>query len=47
MGADSVVVSAPLLDEDLRLAERVKDLTVEQFVPEACVEALDVAVLPG
>jgi hypothetical protein len=34
------------LDDDLVLAERVEDFAVEQLVPKARVEALDVAILP-
>lgn len=32
--ADGVVVDAPLIDDDLGLLDRVKDLAVEQYVPE-------------
>lgn len=46
MGAHRVVVAAPLLDQDLRLPDRIEDLAVEQLVAESSVEALDVAVLP-
>jgi hypothetical protein len=44
---DGLVVTAPLLDEDLCLAQRVEDLAVEVFIPEPRIEALDVAVFPG
>ncbi len=44
--SDSIVVTTPLLDEDLGLAQAVEDLTVQKFVPEPCVEALAAAVLP-
>ena len=37
---------APTLDEDLSLTERIENLTVQQLVSEAGIEALDVAVLP-
>ena len=47
MGPDGVVVTTPALDDDLRLAQGVEDLAIEQLVPEAGIEALDVAVLPG
>ena len=43
----SVVVSAPLFDQDLCFPERIEDLPVEQLVPEAGIEALDIGVLPG
>ncbi len=38
MWADGVVVAAPLLDQDLCLAEREEDLAVEQLVAEPGVE---------
>ncbi len=47
MRALCVVVPPPLLDDDLCFSQRIEDFPVEKFVPEACVEALDVAVLPG
>ena len=34
-------------NDDLRLAERVEDLAVEEFVAKTRVESLDVTVLPG
>ena len=40
-------MSAPLLDYDARLLQRIEDLTVEQLVAHTGIEALDVAVLPG
>ena len=46
MGPDRVVVASPLFDDHLGLLQAVEDLAVEQLVPEACIEALDVAVLP-
>ena len=42
-----VVLEAPLLDEYLRLEQRVEALTVEALVPELAVKRLDVAILPG
>src|SRR5919112_873160 len=42
--ADVVVVPPPALDHDLRLAQAVEDLAVEQLVPELPVERLAVAV---
>ena len=44
---DGVVVSPPLLDDDLSLAERVEDLAIEKFIPEAGIEAFAVSILPG
>ena len=46
MGPYGIVVTAPAFDDDLGFAQRVEDLAVEQLVPQACIEALDVAVLP-
>ena len=46
MWPDGVVVLTPLLDEDLGLLEGGEDLPVEQFIPEACIEAFDIPVLP-
>jgi hypothetical protein len=37
---------APALDNDLRLAQRVEDFAVEQFVAQARIETLDESVLP-
>ena len=42
-----VVVASPVLDDDLGFTQRIEDLSVEQFVPQASIEAFDVAVLPG
>jgi len=33
-------MAAPALDDDLRLAERIEDFSVEKFVSELGVEAL-------
>ena len=44
---DGVVVFPPLFDDDLSLFEGIEDLPVKQFVPEASIEGLAVAVLPG
>jgi hypothetical protein len=41
---DCVIVASPSFDQDLGLAQRVEDLPVQQFVAEAGVEALAVAV---
>src|SRR3954465_1180844 len=46
MRANRIVVTAPALDDDLRLAQRVEDLAIEQFVAQTRIEALDKAVLP-
>ena len=47
MGPDGIVMPPPALDHDLSFLQRVEDLTVQQFVAQAGVEALDVPVLPG
>ena len=47
MRPDGIVMPAPALDDDLRLAQRVEDLAVEQLVAEPGIEALDIAILPG
>ena len=39
-------MTAPALDDDLGLAQRVEDLTVEQLIAQAGVKALDEPVLP-
>ena len=36
----------PAFDDDLRLGERVEDLTIQQLIPQPCVERLDKAVFP-
>src|SRR5262249_35760698 len=46
MWAHAIVMLAPPLDDDLRLAERREDFAVEQLVAQAPIEALDIAVLP-
>src|SRR5437763_12267809 len=46
MRADPIVVTAPALDDDLCFALGVEELAIEQFVAQACVEALDKAVFP-
>ena len=47
VGPEGIVFHSPPFDEHLGLLECVKDLPVEQFVPEFAVEAFTVAVLPG
>ena len=39
-----VVVSPPFLDDYLCFFQAVEDLTIEQFVPEAGIEAFTVSV---
>lgn len=47
MGSLGVVVFAPLFDHDLSFFEGEEDLTVKQFIAEASIKALAVAILPG
>jgi hypothetical protein len=42
-----VVASPPLFDYDWCLFEGAEDFPIEQFIPEAGVEALAVGVFPG
>ncbi len=46
-GGDGVVVPSPALDHDLCLLERVENLAIQEFVPQASVEALDMAFSHG
>ena len=46
MRPDCVVVFPPFLDHDLSLFQAVKDLAVEQFIPEPSVETFAIAVFP-
>src|ERR1044072_917303 len=46
MRAHRVVVPSPALDDDLRLAQRVEDLAIEQLVAQPGIERLHVPVLP-
>src|SRR5947208_3555592 len=47
MWADCIVVAPPALDHDLSFLQRIEDLSLQQLVAQAGVEALDVAVLQG
>lgn len=42
-----VVMFPPLFDQDMRPAQRVEDLTIEQLISKPCIEALAISVLPG
>jgi len=46
VGPNGVVVAAPFLDQDLGFAQRVEELTVEELIAEAGIEAFTVAILP-
>ena len=46
MRPDGVVVPAPALDDDLGLAQRIEDLTIEKLVAQARIETLDEAIFP-
>ena len=47
MRPNGIVVTAPTLDDDLGFPQRVEYLAIEQFIAQAGIETLDVAVLPG
>jgi hypothetical protein len=47
MRPDCVEVAPPTFDDDLGLTQRVKYFAIEQFISQACVEALDVTILSG
>ena len=44
--SDSVVMRAPSHDQQLRLAERRKDFSVDQFVSDLRISGLVIAILP-
>lgn len=46
MRAHHIIMAAPTFDDDLRLAERVKYLPIQQLMSEPVTETLDVAILP-
>jgi hypothetical protein len=46
MQPDGVLMVAPALDPQLSLVEH-ENLSLEQFVAQLAVEALDISVLPG
>ena len=46
MRPDCVEADPPTLDQHLCLMQRVEHLTLQQFVRQLRVEALDIAVLP-
>ena len=43
MRANHIVVTAPTLDDDLRLSQCVEDLAIEQFVAQAIARETGVA----
>src|SRR5215211_2391246 len=47
MRAHRIVVPSPALDDDLRLAQRVEDLAIQQLVAQPGIERFHVPVLPG
>src|ERR687896_424935 len=47
MRPDGIVVASPAFDDDLRLAQRVEDLPIEELVTQARIEALDEAARDG
>jgi hypothetical protein len=44
---DRIVVATPPFDQNLSLAQRGEDLAVEQLIPNAGVDALEVAIFPS
>ena len=46
MRAHRIVVTAPALNHDLSLLQRVEDLPIQELVAQASVEAFDITVLP-
>lgn len=46
MWAHGIVMPTSTFHDDPGLGEREEDLTVEQFIAQADVEALDIAFLP-
>ena len=46
MRPDCAKVPPPAFDDDLGLLQHIEDFTIEQFITQARVEALDVAILP-
>lgn len=46
MGPLPVVMIAPPAGDDPNLLKAVEDFTVEQLIPQAGIEAFDIAVLP-
>src|SRR6476660_7731637 len=44
--AHRIVVTAPALNHDLSLLQRIEDLPIQELVPQASVEAFDITVLP-
>ena len=47
MWPDRVVVTPPTLGNDPGLAQRVEDFTIEQFIAQAGIKTLDIAIFPG
>jgi len=47
MWPDRVEVAPPALDNDLSLVQRVEDFAIEQFIAQASIKTLDIAIFPG
>ena len=41
-----IVVMAPILNHDLSFLQRVEDFSVQEFVAQTSVEALDITIFP-
>lgn len=46
MRAQCIVKAAPAFHDDPSFGERVENLAVKQLIPDAGIEAFDVAILP-
>ncbi len=46
MRPNMIVVSTPLLDDNLGFFQRIEKLPVKEFIPEPAIEAFVIAVLP-
>lgn len=42
-----IVMFPPVFDQDVRIAQRVEELTIEQVILESFTEAFAISVLPG
>lgn len=46
MRPEAIVMIAPPAGDAPDLPQTVEDFTIEQFIPQAGIEALDIAILP-
>jgi hypothetical protein len=45
--SNQIIILPPVLDQDPRFDQVVKDLAIEQLISELAIERLHVTVLPG